>query len=491
MTSPHSSTASLDHGPPTLEQLVSHFVASKRSLASMSHVVRANEVVTEARHLLELDAVLSAKNAFVRRALDDQLSSLRAIRHGVELVAVDGQVEFKGILVTLDTSSTHLQSTLKTLRETPIHASLQPNSTPQKHLFDFIDSSSVDALNASLRQCIDRTNEASSTLTDTLNAFDDALSSIVDALAEWPSAPPTPSPLPSAFLDLELHATETASLLQSLVRHYDLCVTALKHTEGGPTAAASATASANAVSDLPDLPSDLAGIPVETLNPEDDNDDANMPPPEPMSAAEKVEMLAVLVNDAAEVEEAVAEIRDRVADMEAQLDSMVAHVDALRGEHAALRRAVKAVKDVGHRQVPGWIAGCREFQLRWDEERARIEEGMLALEGLGEFYEGFLDAYDGLLVEVGRRRRVREKMEQVAREAARKIEKLHDDDFAARASFRAAQGEHLPLDIWPGLQDPPVRYDIVALDRDEERGSVPDLPREVVEEAMQRIAARR
>ncbi|KAF4542661.1 Kinase activator [Lasiodiplodia theobromae] len=518
--SPAASIGSLDNGPPSLEQLVAHFVNAKRSLASIHHVWRANEVVTQARQLLEVDAVLTSKIVFLRRGLEDQTKTLRTLRYGVDLVGVEGHDEFKEMLTSLDESSHHLHNTLHLLKETPIHSTLQPPGTPQKYLFDFIDSSSVDDLEASLRACIDRTNEADSALAETIDAFGASLARLDDAIDTCPPPPdPSPSPLPPSFRQLEGHATETASLLQSLVRHYDLCVTALKHTEGGNEAATRAASDESPLPSSHDLPHDLdpnlhvnldqLDIDVASLRPD-------APPPPPMTEAERADMLAVLANDAAEVDDVVAEIRDRVSDMEALAGEMAGHIEALQASYSAHLQAFRLMADVG-KEVPEYLASCRTFQARWGEEKTKIEEGMLALEGLREFYDGFLDAYDGLLVEVDRRRQVRIKMEIIAREALKKIERLHEDDLAARNTFHVMQGEHLPSDIWPGLVDPPPRYDIVvSSDRDAapsatmtgdkqsrrqaeveeiERRirdiSIPALPDDVVEGAIRRMEERR
>jgi autophagy-related protein 17 len=90
-------------------------------------------------------------------------------------------------------------------------------------------------------------------------------------------------------------------------------------------------------------------------------------------------------------------------------------------------------------------------------------------------------------VEVARRKAVKTQMEKVVREAQAKLEKLYEDDAADRDAFRIDQGDYLPSDIWPGLANPPLRYIISRAD--DESGSVPDLPRKTVEEALKRLKA--
>ena len=76
MASPASPASSASSGssrrfdqnrPQTLEDLVNHFVASKRSLNTQTTLWRANEIVNTARELLEENAILAAKNGLDTR----------------------------------------------------------------------------------------------------------------------------------------------------------------------------------------------------------------------------------------------------------------------------------------------------------------------------------------------------------------------------------------------------------------------------------------
>lgn len=78
-----------------LETLVSHLLASKRSLASISTVWRANEIVTSARTALEQSVKLSARTGFLREGISEQVKILRKVRAGVENVYNEGQKDFK------------------------------------------------------------------------------------------------------------------------------------------------------------------------------------------------------------------------------------------------------------------------------------------------------------------------------------------------------------------------------------------------------------
>ena len=90
-----SSNESIWDKHPSLEQLVEHFLASKGSLSAITHVSRAREIVDSGRQALEENAVLSAKNAFVKHAIHKQIEAFDAIRYGASIVDVEGNDEFQ------------------------------------------------------------------------------------------------------------------------------------------------------------------------------------------------------------------------------------------------------------------------------------------------------------------------------------------------------------------------------------------------------------
>jgi len=93
-SSPRSAAGSYQEAP-TLDRLVGHLVAAKRSLSSSAQVYRANEIVQEARLSVEKSAVLRAKNTFVRNGVDEQVHVLHAAGAGLERVAREAQVDFQ------------------------------------------------------------------------------------------------------------------------------------------------------------------------------------------------------------------------------------------------------------------------------------------------------------------------------------------------------------------------------------------------------------
>ena len=79
----------------SLETLVSHLLASKRSLSSVSAVWRANEILRSARCALEESSVLSARTGYLRTGISKQVKVLRRVRSGIEDIYKYGQQDFK------------------------------------------------------------------------------------------------------------------------------------------------------------------------------------------------------------------------------------------------------------------------------------------------------------------------------------------------------------------------------------------------------------
>jgi autophagy-related protein 17 len=308
------------------------------------------------------------------------------------------------------------------------------------------------------------------------------LHSSIENVPLTPASSSNPSPVPSLYQDLEVHAKEAAQAFQSLVQHYDLCVTALRHTEGGSAAATEA----------------IGDVPVHS-------GDEFAAPPEPMSEEERQEMVTVLVKDAHEVEDVVIEIRERGSEMTFLLNQIENHINHLRNEASALSSILQMISKITG-EVKSHLGTSRSFHASWLEDtRPTLLNGIEEWESQRDFYERFDLAYAELLVEVSSRRRRHDKAKRKAEEAQKELDRLHTEDERAREQFTFAQGDFLPLDIWPGLRDPPRQYEVRAVamgqDDDDQAGenqgehetgtkSIPQLGRNVVERALTRVKRR-
>ncbi|KAK0906145.1 autophagy protein 17 [Friedmanniomyces endolithicus] len=487
---PSSPEASVQQGPPSLERIVVHFVAAKRSLTSTSHLWRANELVTRSRALIEEIAVLNARNTFARHGVDDQLDILHAIRDGVAESGDLAGDESKTTVASVDAANDRLQVTLKKLQQTVVDSSLQravasaegtegledhsredaskrgdpADRRTNKTLYDFIDENSHTDLLSSLHALIDSYNDAKDTLNAGLGTFDDALRTIADTLQQgiitssgpqtkrtlYDSLTPAPT-ITQLFRGMEEHAAEMATLFQNLVSHYDLCVTALKHTDGGGEAAKRAMQQAGATLMKPVPGAEEESLYQKTI-------------PEPMSDEERIEMLRVLEGDASQVEDVSSEIKDHSDGMEAQYEQLSRHALEARANQKALRTVLDQLLDI-KTALPAHIHASRDFHDTWQSIRSGIADRTEDLAGLHVTFDEFLASYASLLREVDRRKAAEGQMRRLAAQAQKELDKLFAADGAAREEFTREVGGSLPGDIWPGAREAGVRWEVRSAER--------------------------
>ena len=244
---------------------------------------------------------------------------------------------------------------------------------------------------------------------------------------------------------------------------------AIKNTEG----AGAAVAREFTTEDLPE------GVDVETFQ----------GPVESMLQDERLEMLRVLSDDAAEVDDVVTDIQGRGSDMEIQLEHIAGWRDSCVRTHRDVAAAFHLLEKLGER-LPEHVKEVQTFSAHWHDSKNGMEDYIAGMSQLCEMYENFLGAYDGMIVEAARRRAAKKKMDKIVQEAQSQLDKLYEDDISERELFRTEQGEFLPSDIWHGLHAVPVHYSFEKLGG-EGLDSVPELPRDLVGMALRRIKAAR
>ncbi|KAK6434503.1 Autophagy-related protein 17 [Oleoguttula sp. CCFEE 5521] len=475
--SPPSSPEASFHGPPDLERLVLHFVSAKRALTSTQYVHRANEIITGSRALIEEIATLNAKNGFARRGVDEQIETLEAIHNGINDAGEKVDFEFQQTIARLDVANDRLQTTLAGLRKVLIDPSLGQPARPttetsaqgelstnlddseatksrQRTLHDFVDEANHEEVLASLRGFIDSYRDSQSDLDDNVARLSESITHITEILLDLnkdsdPPKRPTPYDEPPLLIstmwhDMEAHAADMAGSLQSLISHYDLSVSALKHTEGGGEAAKLA------------LP---AGVDI------DDSLYAKKVP-DPIDDAERAEMLRVLENDAVEVDDVAAEIKDRADDMESLFTQLSDRADAARRSQTQLVQAYKSLLTI-KTSLPLYIEALDLFRTSWSSIQVSIIAKTEELVGFCGFYEQFQTSYKKLLREADRRKAAAEQMRTLASKARRDLDRLWRTDQKARDTFMEDVGVFLPGDLAPGLAGAATRWEVMEVSTEE------------------------
>ncbi|KAI9640119.1 Autophagy- protein 17 [Ciborinia camelliae] len=456
----------------SLETLVSYLLASKRSLSSISTVWRANEIVTSAKSALEESVILNARTVFVQSGIKEQFEILKKVRHSIELVYNDGQEDFKNVIHTLDAANTRLESTMDVLRSTMVDAAFRPAGEEPRSLLDFVDEQGVEGMRDGLKELIRESKEAQTEFDTSILSFDNDRRSLKSASKYTKGSSSSASPIPKHLDTLEGHAQEMASLLSSLSNHFDLCLSAIRHTDGGYAAFL------NAASNLPPGAEPVSVSGVMTTSHDDIHE-------EPLSEQEREEMFSVLEKDAAEVEDVVMELRDRLNEMEHKHDAILDYVSHLTEQFKDTTNAYKALEGV-YERLSGYIMAGQDFRARWEDIKAQIHEQMDELEGMRLFYENYLSSYDGLILEVHRRSIAEEKAKAIAKKAMEQISKLYDVDMKVRHDFKNDVGDYLPVDLYPGINAAAPRWEFKLVEEEESAGSTPLLERKVVEGSSQR-----
>lgn len=281
------------------------------------------------------------------------------------------------------------------------------------------------------------------------------------------------SPVPENLQALEIHAQEMASLLDSLVSHFDLCVNAIRHTEGGYAAVRKATS---------DLPPGAEPVSVSGVM----NNSQTAGEEEPLSEEARKEMLGVLEDDANQVEDVVAELRERLNEMETRFEVIQEHVSNLTATYTTTTNAFAILESISA-HLPGYLMASSDFRIRWDEIKMQIQEQLKELESMRLFYENYHASYDGLILEVYRRKQSEEKVKAIMKKAMEQVEKVVEADMREREAFRGDVGEFLPFDLWGGVADGAPKWEFSRIAHaSKPQNESPDLERGVVEAAVRR-----
>ncbi|TLD19671.1 hypothetical protein PspLS_09647 [Pyricularia sp. CBS 133598] len=482
-----TSSGAADQPSVPIEILVEHLLAAKRSLSSMTLVLEANDLTTQARSVHEDSVVLAARTAFLRAGIAQQIHTLERIRRGLARTYDVGRRDFEQLIKVLDDAGERLTRTMDVLHNTIVDPVFRPAGEEPRSLMFFVDEGNVDRLTKSLKESIAELKAAETSYDGDLLRFDNDIRSIKKHLL---AAPGLPSPSNSVFSrpmadlvrTLTNHSHAMAENLSSLTRHFDLCVTAVRASEGG-----AALALRKAAEDGPSTIS-ISGVI------RGDGTDADDQEFKTMTARERDEMFRVVMQDATEVGEVVRDINAGLEEMQALgalVEQQAAHV---RTAHECTLDAFRRLEEVEAR-LGSYVAAEREYVDRCEVEKDAIHERLAQAEDLVVFYEGYAGAYDGLVLEYERRRNVEDKIRSLWRKAAAAVEKLEEQDAAARDSMRKDVGDYIPGDLWVGMDDPVRRWKVVAVDEaegdsEEIGGSSVRLKNGTVEAARERVHGR-
>lgn len=138
----------------SIDTLVNHLLVAKRSLSSMTLVLRANELATAARQSHEDTSLLAAQTSFLRGSILDQAAILVRMRRSLQATYDWGKRDFKKLVKAMDEMDGELESTMEMLRQTGVQTMLRPEGEEKKSLLDFVDEGSVVGMRDAMKKSI-------------------------------------------------------------------------------------------------------------------------------------------------------------------------------------------------------------------------------------------------------------------------------------------------------------------------------------------------
>lgn len=249
-----------------------------------------------------------------------------------------------------------------------------------------------------------------------------------------------------------------AQHLASLTHHFDMCVKAVRATEGGAALARRRAAEATDEGE----PVSISGVITEQ--------ESHLPDLEPMDPQELAEIVQVVVGDASEVDEVVADIQAVLQHMEQEFGTLKEQADQIRAAWMTTLGGFQVLEEIGAR-LHSYVAAQHEFEQRWADEKDSVLRRLDEMDGLKAFYEGYARAYSSLLLEVERRRAVEDKIQNTLRKAKENVDNLVDADRRQREHFRQEVGEFLPTDLWVGMNSPLKRWELAPAKEGADAGS--------------------
>jgi autophagy-related protein 17 len=193
--------------------------------------------------------------------------------------------------------------------------------------------------------------------------------------------------------------------------------------------------------------------------------------------------LEILARDALQVDDVVTELRDHLIEIEDQVSAVISHVSDLRHIQKQSQHIFTGFQGFTNSHILPSITAIHGFEYQQDSYRNDMNDRLDELDQLNHFYSQFVSAYDAMVIEVGRRKGVKKRMQGIVAEATKKLDALWEEDVLEREEFKKEYGDFLPVDLWPGLGDLPNRMGFVEA---EEGHKLPDLGKEVIERAMAR-----
>ncbi|KAG8886331.1 hypothetical protein FRB97_004866 [Tulasnella sp. 331] len=275
--------------------------------------------------------------------------------------------------------------------------------------------------------------------------------------------------------------TNMAKNLESLALHYDQMSQALRdhglatETEISPTLVVGSAETYRAVTVAPRhlQPSDVQVHPKGI----------DMPGRSRTMPILAEEDMQVFARDAEELPAIIADIGGAAS----EINSISNHLGDLMETLSASLGRLPGVMDMLDALAEDMLVKMDD-QNRVEHESILLHEALNAhlssFDQLSETYHAYRQAYLRLLLEMDRRKRSRDAMEELVSDMVERLDQMRDEELSMREQFFIDQGPFLPDDLCPFVGDQPGRWAVTVSDE-----TLLDLQESVLAEARQNLAS--
>ncbi|ANB15223.1 protein kinase regulatory subunit ATG17 [Sugiyamaella lignohabitans] len=479
------STATNDELLSQHSQLDIWFREAKQSLSIAGPIcTEANELVLTSREQIEVATVMWSRVMFVHRAVNDQFDLLNKIKQSFKNLETSCQDDFKNSLQELDDLEEKLDLTLNHLEHTFLdeafridnkggsassNGSVEPDNVGggggsgssgggrnamgtasgssgngsgrgffggARTLRTFVHDSGIDNLRQAVGIAVEKSQVIVKDLAKVIESLDADINEFhkdmfsVQAIKR--------RGLEAAHENTVSVATDAhamALLLESLTRHYDLCLKAIEMSK----------------------------------TPEKYKDD--LP-----------EVAKILKNDSQELEAVVEELYERRKFIEVSEAAVSSFYKQMNDLNMKVQTFFSELLVFGVSKLTGYSEKLEEALRIHQSQMQEIYKLKQELQSLVDYYGLFHSAYQALILEVLRRRKSQQRMKAMVSDMLKQVHNAHDDEVRARQGFVKQYGDYLPNDLWEGLLNFPLEPQIIM-----ENERFPEISEASIAEATRRI----
>lgn len=422
------------------EDLSKWFLEAQHSLGIAGPICsRANDMISTCRNQLENATVVWAQVTFMRTAINEQFDLLQEVKGSLKTLQTEFNTEFQSMLTELDATGTVLNRALEALEKTELEEGLKSSAKTTisiagsgsgsgssgergfrlKHkpsgeakdfkltLRSFVHEEGLQHLRRAIADTIDRAQECGIEVSTHIANLDvniaDLNKQMLTVKAMKRQSIEQANESANAIAE---NAYSMAGLLESLTRHYDLC---------------------------------LQGVDMAKTK------DKDLP-----------QLYEVLENDSALVEGVIEELYDKQKTIE-QCEKEVANfVSQMDQAHAALGSFFEQFDKFGTTKLNVYSESLDRIAKDQNTYMEEIRQLKTELESLSEYYTLFLSSYHAMILEIMRRKKSQAKLEAMVREMKSALHRAHQEEVGARQRFIKERGDYLPSDLWEGLAELPA-----------------------------------